>query len=59
MGGSHSNPSDLGGRDQDDRGPKPALANSKRDPISKIPNTLPQKSTCLTSMRPSVQTPIL
>jgi hypothetical protein len=33
------NPSDLGGRDQEDRGSKPARANSSQDPISKIPIT--------------------
>jgi hypothetical protein len=33
------NPSDLGGRDQEDHGLKPAWANSLRDPISKIPIT--------------------
>jgi hypothetical protein len=34
------NPSYSGGRDQEDHGLKPALANSSRDPISKIPNTV-------------------
>jgi hypothetical protein len=29
----------LGGREQEDRGLKPAQANCSRDPISKIPNT--------------------
>jgi hypothetical protein len=29
----------LGGRDQEDRGLKPAQANSSQDPILKIPNT--------------------
>jgi hypothetical protein len=33
------NPSYLGGRDQEDRGLKPAWANSLRNPILKIPNT--------------------
>jgi hypothetical protein len=33
------NPSYSGGRDQEDRGLKPAWANSSRDPISKIPLT--------------------
>jgi hypothetical protein len=33
------NPSYSGGRDQEDRGSKPAQANSSWDPISKIPNT--------------------
>jgi hypothetical protein len=33
------NPSNSGGRDQEDRGLKPARANSSRDPISKIPIT--------------------
>jgi hypothetical protein len=32
-------PSYLGGRDQEDKGSKPARANSSRDPISKISNT--------------------
>jgi hypothetical protein len=33
------NPSNSGGRDQEDRRSKPALANSSRDTISKIPIT--------------------
>jgi hypothetical protein len=33
------NPSYSRGRDQEDQGSKPALANSSQDPISKIPNT--------------------
>jgi hypothetical protein len=33
------NPSYLSGRDQEDHGSKPALANSSRDPISKKPIT--------------------
>jgi hypothetical protein len=33
------NPSYSGGRDQEDRGSKPAPANGFLDPISKIPNT--------------------
>jgi hypothetical protein len=33
------NPSYSRGRDQEDRGSKPAWANSSRDPISKITNT--------------------
>jgi hypothetical protein len=33
------NPSYSRGRDQEDQGSKPALANSLEDPISKIPNT--------------------
>jgi hypothetical protein len=33
------NPSDSGGRDQEDRGLTPAEASSSRDPITKIPNT--------------------
>jgi hypothetical protein len=33
------NPSYLGGRDQEDRGSKPAQANSSQDPISKKPIT--------------------
>jgi hypothetical protein len=33
------NPSYSRGRDQEDRGSKPAQANSSCDPISKIPNT--------------------
>jgi hypothetical protein len=33
------NTSYSGGRDQEDRGSKPARANSLRDPILKIPNT--------------------
>jgi hypothetical protein len=32
-------PSYSGGRDQEDHSSKSALANSSRDPISKIPNT--------------------
>jgi hypothetical protein len=32
-------PSYSGGRDQEDRGSKPARAISSQDPISKIPNT--------------------
>jgi hypothetical protein len=34
-----SNPSYLGGRDQEDRSLRPAQANSSRDPISKTPDT--------------------
>jgi hypothetical protein len=33
------NPSYSGGRDQEDRGSKPAWTSSSQDPISKIPNT--------------------
>jgi hypothetical protein len=33
------NPSYVGGRGQEDHSPKPAKANSLRDPISKRPNT--------------------
>jgi hypothetical protein len=33
------NPSYSGGRDQEERGSKPAQANSTRDPISKKPHT--------------------
>jgi hypothetical protein len=33
-GGSHRNPRYSGGRDQEDHGSKPALANSSRDPPS-------------------------
>jgi hypothetical protein len=33
------NPSYLGVRDQEDRGSKPALANSSRDPVLKKPIT--------------------
>jgi hypothetical protein len=37
---AHScNPSYYGGRDLEDHGSKPVLANSLRDPISKIPIT--------------------
>jgi hypothetical protein len=32
------NPSYSGGRDQEDRGSKPAWANSSQDPISKTPS---------------------
>jgi hypothetical protein len=40
MLGAHTwNPSYSGSRAQEDGGSKPALANSSRDPISKIPNT--------------------
>jgi hypothetical protein len=34
------NPSYSGGRDHEDRGSKPALANSSQDPISKTPITI-------------------
>jgi hypothetical protein len=33
------NPSYTGGSNQEDRGSKPAQANSSKDPILKIPNT--------------------
>jgi hypothetical protein len=49
------NPSYLGDRDQD-HGSKPAWANSSRDPILKVPNTVP--STCLASVRSQVHTPV-
>jgi hypothetical protein len=35
--GSHHNPSYSGGKDQEDRGSKPAQTNSSQDPISKKP----------------------
>jgi hypothetical protein len=35
------NPSYSGGRDQEDHSLKRGWANSLRDPISKIPNTIP------------------
>jgi hypothetical protein len=38
------NPSYSGGRDQEDHGSKPALANSLRDPISKKPITKKKKA---------------
>jgi hypothetical protein len=39
------NPSYSGGRDQEDRGLKPALANSSRDPISEKKKKKSQRST--------------
>jgi hypothetical protein len=37
------NPRDSGGRDQEDRGSKPAQANSSQDPILKTPITKKNK----------------
>jgi hypothetical protein len=47
----------LGGRDQEDRSPKPTGANSSQDPILKILNTKKEWQSCstgiaLASMRP-------
>jgi hypothetical protein len=54
----------LGGTDQVDHGSKPMQANSSRDHISKLHKPLradgmAQVIECLTSMRPTVQTPEL
>jgi hypothetical protein len=37
------NPSDLGGRDQEDHVSKPTWANTSQDPISKTPTTKKKK----------------
>jgi hypothetical protein len=39
------NPGDSGGRDQEDRGSKPAQANSSQDPISKNPTQKKKRGT--------------
>jgi hypothetical protein len=51
------NPSYSGGRDQEDRGSKPARANSLRDPISKNPKTK-RAGGVAQSVGPQVQIPV-
>jgi DNA phosphorothioation-dependent restriction protein DptG len=58
-----NNPSDSGGRDQEDSGSRPAWANSSWEPISKTPNPkravgVAQVIECLPRVRPWVQTPV-
>jgi hypothetical protein len=51
------NPSYLGGRDQENRGLKPAPGNSSQDPISKMPNT--SRFLSCVDYRPNTNVPIL